>query len=148
ILRTIDKFYREVNTKKVLEEFEEAYTPSSIEDLDDEDLSDVNSAPVVKLVNSIVGQAIKMNASDIHIEPCENSVRVSYRIDADVQEIMKLKIKSLMAIVNTVKRMGKTDIGERRGPEDGRVLADLDGKEIDMRKATLPTVYGEKTVIR
>lgn len=148
ILKTIDKFYREENTKKVLEEFEEAYAPSSIEDLDDDDLSDVNSAPVVKLVNSIVGQAIKMNASDIHIEPFESSVRVRYRIDGDLQEIMRFSIKSHMAIVTRVKIMGKMDIAERRIPQDGRVETDLEGKEIDMRISTLPTVYGEKIVIR
>ncbi|MFA5525111.1 MAG: ATPase, T2SS/T4P/T4SS family [Tissierellales bacterium] len=148
ILRSIEKFYREENTKKVLEEFEEAYTPSTIEDLDDEDLSDVNSAPVVKLVNSIVGQAIKMSASDIHIEPFESSVRVRYRIDGDLQEIMKFSIKSHMAIVTRIKIMGKMDIAERRIPQDGRVETELEGREIDMRISTLPTVYGEKIVIR
>ncbi|WIV11023.1 ATPase, T2SS/T4P/T4SS family [Proteiniborus sp. MB09-C3] len=148
ILRAIDKFYREENTKKVLEEFEEAYTSSSIEDLDEEDLSDVNSAPVVKLVNSIVGQAIKMRASDIHIEPFENNVRVRYRIDGDLQEIMRFSIKSHMAIVTRVKIMGKMDIAERRIPQDGRVETELEDKEIDMRISTLPTVYGEKIVIR
>ncbi len=148
ILKTIDKFYRQEKTKKVLEEFEETYTPNSIEDLDDEDLSDVNSAPVVKLVNSIVGQAIKMNASDIHIEPFESSVRVRYRIDGDLQEIMRFSIKSHMAIVTRVKIMGKMDIAERRIPQDGRVETELEGKEIDMRISTLPTVYGEKIVIR
>lgn len=148
ILKTIDKFYREEKTKKVLEEFEEAYTPSSIDDLDDEELSNVNSGPVVKLVNSIVGQAIKMNASDIHIEPFESSVRVRYRIDGDLQEIMKFSIKSHMAIVTRVKIMGKMDIAERRVPQDGRVETELEGKEVDMRISTLPTVYGEKIVIR
>lgn len=148
ILKTIDKFYRDEKTKKVLEEFEESYTPSSIDDLDDEDLSNVNSAPVVKLVNSIVGQAIKMNASDIHIEPFESSVRVRYRIDGDLQEIMKFSIRSQMAIVTRVKIMGKMDIAERRNPQDGRVETELEGKEIDMRISTLPTVYGEKIVIR
>lgn len=148
ILKAIDRFYRDEKTKKVLEEFEEAYTPSIIEDLDDEDLSVVNSAPVVKLVNSIVGQAIKMNASDIHIEPFESSVRVRYRIDGDLQEIMRFSIKSHMAIVTRVKIMGKMDIAERRIPQDGRVETELEGKEIDMRISTLPTVYGEKIVIR
>jgi len=148
ILRTIDKFYREEKTKKVLEEFEEAYIPSSIEELNDKDISDVNSAPVVRLVNSIVGQAIKMNASDIHIEPFKNNVKVRYRIDGDLQEIMRLPIKSHMAIVTRIKIMGKMDIAERRIPQDGRVEIGLEGKEIDLRISSLPTVYGEKIVIR
>ncbi|SCG83287.1 General secretion pathway protein E Type II traffic warden ATPase [Proteiniborus sp. DW1] len=148
ILKTIDKFYRVEKTKKVLEELEESYIPSSIKDLEDGDLSDVNSAPVVKLVNSIVVQAIKVKASDIHIEPFENSVRVRYRIDGDLQEIMKFSIKSHMAIVTRVKIMGKMDIAERRIPQDGRVETELEGKEIDMRISTLPTVHGEKIAIR
>ncbi len=148
VLRAIEKFYREESTKKVLEEFEETYSPSSIEDLDDEDLSDVNSAPVVKLVNSIVDQAIRMKASDIHIEPLENNIRIRYRIDGDLQEIMKLSNRSLMAIVTRVKIMSKMDIAERRVPQDGRVETELEGRDIDMRISTLPTVYGEKIVIR
>lgn len=148
IQKAIDKFYREESTKKVLEEFEETYTPSSIDDLDEEDLSDVNSAPVVKLVNSIVSQAISMKASDIHIEPFENFIRIRYRLDGDLQEIMRLSNRSHMAIVTRIKIMGKMDIAERRVPQDGRVEAELEGKEIDMRISTLPTVYGEKIVIR
>ncbi len=148
ILKAIDKFYKEESTKKVLEEFEETYLPSSIEDLDDDDLSDVNSAPVVKLVNSIIRQAIRMKASDIHIEPLENNIRIRYRIDGDLQEIMRLSNKSIMAIVTRAKIMSKMDIAERRVPQDGRIETELDGRDIDMRISTLPTVYGEKIVIR
>lgn len=148
ILKAIDKFYIEESTKKVLEEFEEAYIPSSIDDLDDEDLSDVNSAPVVKLVNSIVSQAIGMKASDIHIEPFESYIRIRYRIDGDLQEIMRLSSRSHMSIVTRIKIMGKMDIAERRIPQDGRIETELDGREVDMRISTLPTVYGEKIVIR
>lgn len=148
ISRAINKFYREESTKKVLEEFEETYISSNVEDLDDKDLSNVNSAPVVRLVNSIVGQAIKMKASDIHIEPYENNIRIRYRIDGDLQEIMRLSNRSHMAIVTRVKIMGRMDIAERRVPQDGRIETEVEGRNIDMRISTLPTVYGEKIVIR
>lgn len=148
ILRAINKFYTHEITKKVIEEFEDTYTPSNIEDLDEEDLTEVNSAPVVKLVNSIISQAIRMKASDIHIEPLEKNIRVRYRMDGDLQEIMSLSNRSLMAIVTRIKIMGRMDIAERRIPQDGRIETEIDGREIDMRISTLPTVYGEKVVIR
>ena len=148
ILKTINKFYSKENTKKVLEEFEAKFLPSSLEDLDEDQLSDVNSAPVVKLVNTIIGQAIRMKASDIHIEPFEDVIRVRLRLDGDLQEIMSFSKRSHMAIVTRIKIMGRMDIAERRIPQDGRIETELEDKDIDMRISTLPTVYGEKIVIR
>ena len=148
IQRSINRYYSKEGTKKVVAEFEEAFTTSSIDDLDEEELSNVHSAPVVKLVNSIISQAILMKSSDIHIEPFEKSIRVRIRIDGDLQEIMTFSRRSHMAIVTRIKIMGKMDIAERRIPQDGRIETEIDGKEIDMRISTLPTVYGEKVVIR
>lgn len=148
ITRTINKYYTQEETKKVIEEFEEKFIPSSLDDLDESELSDVNSAPVVKLVNTIIGQAIRNKASDIHIEPYENNIRVRLRLDGDLQEIMSFSKKSHMAIVTRIKIMGRMDIAERRIPQDGRIEMELEGKNIDMRISTLPTVYGEKIVIR
>lgn len=148
IIRAINKYYTKEGTKKALEEFEESFVPSSLDDLDESELSDVNSAPVVKLVNTIIEQAVSMKASDIHIEPFENNIRVRLRLDGDLQEIMSFSKKSHMAIVTRIKIMGKMDIAERRIPQDGRVEMDIDGKSIDMRISSLPTVYGEKIVIR
>ena len=148
IQRSINRYYTKEGTKKVLAEFEEAFTSTGIDDLDEEELSNVHSAPVVKLVNSIIGQAILMKSSDIHIEPYEKSIRVRIRIDGDLQEIMTFSRRSHMAIVTRIKIMGKMDIAERRIPQDGRIETEIDGKEIDMRISTLPTVYGEKVVIR
>ncbi len=148
IERTINKFYTREETKRVLEEFEEKFVPGSIDDIDDDELMDVNSAPVVKLVNTIIGQAVKMNASDIHIEPYENSIRIRLRLDGDLQEIMSFSKRSHMAIVTRIKIMGRMDIAERRIPLDGRIETEIDGRNIDMRISSLPTVYGEKIVIR
>lgn len=148
IQRALNKFYSKAETKKVMEEFEETFTPSTLEDLDEEELSDVNSAPVVKFVNSIIGQAIRMKASDIHIEPYEKNIRVRFRLDGDLQEIMSFSKRSHMAIVTRIKIMGRMDIAERRIPQDGRIETEMEGRNIDMRISTLPTVYGEKIVIR
>lgn len=148
IERAINKFYTKEGTRKVIEEFEETFITSSIGDLDEEELSDVNSAPVVKLVNSIISQAILMKSSDIHIEPFEHNIRVRIRIDGDLQEIMNFSKRSHMAIVTRIKIMGRMDIAERRIPQDGRIETEIDGRDIDMRISSLPTVYGEKIVIR
>ncbi len=148
IERTINKFYTQEGSKKIIKEFEEEFVPGSLEDIEDEELSDVNSAPVVKLVNTIISQAMRTRASDIHIEPYEDTIRVRIRIDGDLQEIMSLSRRSHMAIVTRIKIMGKMDIAERRIPQDGRVEMELEGKDIDMRISSLPTVYGEKVVIR
>lgn len=148
IERAINKFYTKEGTRKVIEEFEESFITTSIGDLDEEELSDVNSAPVVKLVNSIISQAIIMKSSDIHIEPFEHNIRVRIRIDGDLQEIMNFSKRSHMAIVTRIKIMGRMDIAERRIPQDGRIETEIDGRDIDMRISSLPTVYGEKIVIR
>jgi len=148
ITRTINKYYTKEGTKKAIEEFEESFMPDYLDDLDENELSDVNSAPVVKMVNTIIGQAVIMKASDIHIEPCENNIRVRFRLDGDLQEIMTFSKKSHMAIVTRIKIMGRMDIAERRVPQDGRVEMDIENKSIDMRISSLPTVYGEKIVIR
>lgn len=148
ILRAIDKYYEEETARKLIEEFEETYDFNSIEELEEEELIDVNSAPVVKLVNSVISQGVKMSASDIHIEPFEEVIRVRNRVDGDLQEIMKLPKRSLSAIVTRIKIMSGIDIGEKRVPQDGRIESFVEGKEIDMRISTLPTVHGEKVVIR
>ena len=148
ITRTINKYYTKEGTKKVIEEFEENFIASNIDDLDEKELSDVNSVPVVKLVNSIIGQAVIMKASDIHIEPFDDNIRVRFRLDGDLQEVMRFSKKSHLAIVTRIKIMGRMNIAERRLPQDGRVEMEIEDKIIDMRISSLPTVYGEKIVIR
>ncbi|HHW71298.1 MAG TPA: Flp pilus assembly complex ATPase component TadA [Clostridiales bacterium] len=146
--RAIDKYYSEDKTKEMLEEFEESVTPEYLGDIPEEDLTDVNSAPVVKLLNSIIVQAVNMRASDIHIEPFDNIVRVRYRVDGDLQEIMTLPKSTFSAVITRIKIMGKMDIAERRVPQDGRVEMDIEGEPIDLRISVLPTVHGEKVVFR
>lgn len=148
ILSAIEQFYNRQNAEKALEEFRSQYDVDSINELDEEVLNEINNAPVVKLINSIIRQAVKSNASDIHIEPFEEKLRVRIRIDGDLQEIMTPSKSTHSAIVTRIKIMGKMDIAEKRIPQDGRVETSIDGRDVDLRISILPTVYGEKIVIR
>lgn len=148
IRRNMDKYYRKETTEKVLEEFTKSYEYIGMDDFDKEELLEVSTAPVVKLINSIIQQAVEMRASDIHIEPWDEEIRIRFRIDGDLHEIMKLSINSLSALITRIKIIGRMDIAEKRIPQDGRVETKVNGKEIDMRISSIPTVYGEKIVLR
>ena len=111
--------------------------------------NEAEDAPVVKLVNLILTDAIKKEASDIHVEPYEKSFRVRYRIDGILYEVMKPPIKLRNAITSRLKIMSELDIAERRLPQDGRIKLKLGrGKEMDFRVSVLPTLFGEKIVLR
>ena len=105
-------------------------------------------APVVRLVDLIIGRAIKLRASDIHIEPGRLDLCVRYRIDGLLKEDIRISIAALAALVSRIKILARLDIAERRLPQDGAIRFPLDRKEIDLRVSTLPTYYGEKVVIR
>ena len=109
---------------------------------------DVINAPTVRLVDSIIKEAIPFRASDIHIEPFENFVTVRYRIDGRLNERARFNIESYPAIAARVKIMSGINIAERRIPQDGRINLTINGTEYDFRVSTLPTVHGEKFVIR
>ncbi|MFX4261638.1 GspE/PulE family protein [Pelotomaculum propionicicum] len=108
----------------------------------------VDEAPVIRLVNLLITRAIDEEASDIHIEPFEHTVRIRYRIDGLLTEVMNLPLKMIFSIVSRIKVMSNLDIAERRLPQDGRVPLKLPGRDIDLRISTMPTMYGEKVVIR
>ena len=109
---------------------------------------DVINNPSVRLVDSIIKEAIPYRASDIHIEPFEKVVKVRYRIDGDLQQRAEFPIEAYSAICARLKIMSGLNIAERRIPQDGRINLTIGGKEYDFRVSTLPTVYGEKFVIR
>ncbi len=109
---------------------------------------DVINNPAVRLVDSIIKEAIPYRASDIHIEPFEKSVKVRYRIDGDLQDRAEFPIDSYSAICARLKIISGLNIAERRVPQDGRINMVIGGKEFDFRVSTLPTVFGEKFVIR
>jgi type IV pilus assembly protein PilB len=108
----------------------------------------VEDAPIVKLVNLLITQAVQDRASDIHIEPTETDVRVRYRIDGVLHEVMRSPKNIQSGIISRLKIMADINIAERRIPQDGRVTATIGGRHIDLRVATLPTVFGEKVVMR
>jgi len=108
----------------------------------------VEEAPVVKLVNLIVDEAVKQGASDIHIEPQRNGVWVRYRLDGVLRDIMNPPKHLKAALASRMKIMAEMDIGERRKPQDGRVHLVTDGRNVDLRVSTLPTMFGEKVVMR
>ncbi|MBX7244730.1 MAG: type IV-A pilus assembly ATPase PilB [Candidatus Sumerlaeaceae bacterium] len=119
------------------------------DELDEDELSlDVDDAPVIQLVNLIVSEAIKMRASDIHIEPYERDLRLRYRVDGLCHEMKSPPKKFQNAIVSRIKIMSDLDIAERRLPQDGRFKVTIGGKAIDFRVSICPTVHGEKVVMR
>ncbi len=108
----------------------------------------VEDAPVVKLVNLILTDAISKGASDIHIEPYEKSFRVRYRVDGVLYETMQPPMRLRAALTSRLKIMSELDISERRLPQDGRIKLKMKGKEVDLRVSSLPTLFGEKIVMR
>ena len=116
---------------------------------DVEHLRDLASeAPVIRLVNLIMQRAVESRASDIHIEPFENRLKVRYRVDGVLQEVEAPPAKSTAAVISRIKIMAKLNIAERRLPQDGRIMHRVQGKELDLRVSTVPTSHGESVVMR
>ena len=149
IKKSIDKFYATTDSlASIMEGLED-----DIELVEEDDDDDINgqegqNAPVVKLVNTVLAEAVKVGASDIHIEPYEKNMRVRYRIDGVLAEVMEPPIKLKNAIISRLKIMSELDIAERRIPQDGRIKLKIGAKKVDLRVSTLPCIYGEKVVMR
>lgn len=136
----VEKVLEEIIVQK--EEEETQYQEVSLEEISSQE------GPIAKLVNSILVDAVKRGASDIHIEPTEKNVRVRFRIDGVLHEIMFIQKRFQAAIVSRIKIMSDMDISERRIPQDGRIKANIKGEVYDFRVSTLPGVFGEKVVLR
>lgn len=146
ILGTIDRCYQvdaEVEDL-VAAASDEAEPQASLADLDQL----VEDAPIVKFVNLLVQQAVTSRASDIHVEPTEHDLRIRFRIDGVLHEVMRSPRSIQAGVVSRLKVMADINIAERRIPQDGRITMKVSGRSIDLRVATLPTVYGEKVVMR
>jgi len=161
IKAAIDKYYGTTSSlelKKVMEDLQQSENADlevleEEEDLDMAALADsAEEAPVVKLVNLILSDAIKRGASDIHIEPYEKEFRVRFRVDGTLYEIMNPPLKLKDAITSRMKILAKLDISEKRLPQDGRIKLKMKlndkNKELDFRVSVLPTLFGEKIVMR
>jgi general secretion pathway protein E len=111
-------------------------------------LSGNNDAPIIKLINGIISQAIRNRASDIHFEPYENHIKIRFRIDGILKEILRQDSKIASILISRIKIISGLDISERRLPQDGRVSLSLGDKNVDVRVSTLPSSYGERIVLR
>ncbi|NJD07427.1 MAG: type II secretion system protein GspE [Methylococcaceae bacterium] len=120
-----------------------------IDEADVEHLKDLASeAPVIRMVNLIMQRAVESRASDIHVEPFEQQLKVRFRVDGVLKEVEAPPVRSTAAVISRIKIMAKLNIAERRLPQDGRIKLQVQGKELDLRVSTVPTMYGESVVIR
>ena len=119
------------------------------ETLEPEDLMEAeDDAPIIRLINALLTEAIKINASDIHIEPFENRMRVRFRVDGMLREILKPPGNIAPLVISRIKVMAKLDIAEKRLPQDGRISLRVAGRAVDVRVSTLPSGHGERVVMR
>ncbi|HYK83253.1 MAG TPA: type IV-A pilus assembly ATPase PilB [Gemmatimonadales bacterium] len=149
----IDRYYQQSDAQlqTLLKDIEAADDLEVVEEEVDEDVKAqdlADDAPVVKLINGLLTDAVKRGASDVHIEPFEHELRVRYRVDGVLQDVMKPPVKMRAALTSRVKIMAQLNIAERRVPQDGRIKLKFGSKVIDFRVSTLPVLFGEKIVLR
>jgi type II secretory ATPase GspE/PulE/Tfp pilus assembly ATPase PilB-like protein len=154
IATSIDRCYRDIATSndasRIAQEMDEQQV-EFIKSKADDDLDDATAGTelgIIKLVNVLITNAVRDRASDIHIEPMENEVVVRYRIDGDMRRVMSPPKRSHHAIVARIKILSDLNIAERRLPQDGRMVIKLSKREVDIRVSILPTIFGEKAVLR
>ena len=154
IQEAINRYYGQIegeSADSMLQEFTDTaidFTETEGETLSDDELVDENSAPVVRLVQLMIQEAVQLRASDIHVEPFEERIRVRYRIDGVLIERDSPPRRLLGAIVSRIKILGKIDISERRRPQDGRIKVTVGEKELDLRVSVIPTNHGQSVVMR
>ncbi|AGK98211.1 GspE/PulE family protein [Clostridium pasteurianum] len=147
IVKAIDKYYSSQYIQKAAEDLTKEHRLASTAESQEIE-EEVKNAPVVRLIDSIIKNATKAGASDIHIEPFENYVRIRYRIDGELKEVLKSPKETLGALIARIKILANLNIAERRVPQDGRIFTEFDGNKIDLRVSMIPTIFGEKAVIR
>lgn len=149
IAATIDRYYGNAEALRVAEQYtKEREEQEKAREAEKNDESNVAEAPIVRLLGQIVEQAVHQRASDIHIEPLENQVRIRFRVDGVLHEVMRHDIGLHAALIARIKIVSGLDISEKRRPQDGRATSIVDRQEYDIRVSILPTVYGEKVVMR
>ena len=111
-------------------------------------LENEDDAPIIKLINAMLSEAIKESASDIHIETFENTLQIRFRVDGILREVLKPNRKLASLLVSRIKVMAKLDIAEKRIPQDGRISLRIGGRAVDVRVSTMPTGHGERVVLR
>ena len=149
VSQALDRFYGNSEAMKVADQFAAERREKYGNNKDGkEESEEVKQAPIVRLVNQIIEQAVHKRTSDIHFEPLENQLRIRFRVDGVLQEAMRHDISLLSAMVARIKIVGGMDISEKRKPQDGRMTQIVDRQEYDIRVSILPTVNGEKIVMR
>lgn len=134
--------------EELVKESKENRNRTIAQELSLEEATTVKNAPVVKMIDRLIKNAIEMRASDIHIEPYEDIIRIRYRIDGDLRVVNTLGKESLGPLVTRIKILGNMNIAEKRIPQDGRIIIKVGNNEVDLRVSILPVVNGEKVVIR
>jgi type IV pilus assembly protein PilB len=154
ILEYINKMYGQVegeSADSILQEFTDTaidFTETEDESASTAETTDESSAPIVRLVNLMITEAVQLRASDIHVEPFEDRVRIRYRIDGVLHERDTLPKRQLGAVISRIKILAKIDIAERRRPQDGRIKVTVGEKELDLRVSIIPTNHGQSSVMR
>lgn len=149
ITATIDKYYGQSQAIAVAEQFKQEQASYAVDDSEENARrEDIENSPIVQLVKGIIEQAVRQRASDIHIEPFEYMVKIRYRVDGVMRESIKYDRSLYSAIIARLKVISGMDISEKRKPQDGRITMVVDRKEYDIRVSNLPTVFGEKVVMR
>lgn len=145
----IDALYGNIHAEEAIEDFKKENDLYAVaESIQSAHEGDVGGAPIVRLINSIFEQAVRDSASDIHIEPMEKEVRIRLRIDGALSTVLSIPLNAHAAIITRIKILGNLNIAEKRIPQDGRYEFDIMNHNIDVRISTMPTVYGEKAVLR
>ena len=137
-MQMVDGLNEDIDLGQVAQELEE---PSDLLDSDDD-------APIIRFINSVLTEAVKDNASDVHIEPYENRLNVRFRVDGVLREVLQTKRALAPLVVSRIKVMSKLDIAEKRLPQDGRISLRIAGRAVDVRVSTLPSGHGERVVLR
>lgn len=148
IARATETLYGNVVAERAIEDFQKESNVYANGQLGAGDNEDVESSPIVRLIDSLLERAVRQGASDIHIEPSEDDVRVRMRLDGALVQVLTTPRNAQSAMLTRIKIMGNINIAERRIPQDGRCELSVLGHEIDVRISTLPTMYGEKAVLR
>ena len=150
IVQALDRAYGRADMASVADAYakEKELEAAAVAEANAEQNEDIENSPIVQLVKGMIEQAVRQRTSDIHIEAMENQVRVRYRIDGALYERMTYSPRLLPAIVARIKIIGGMDISEKRKPQDGRITQVVDRQEFDIRVSILPTVHGEKVVMR
>ncbi len=148
IEKLIGQIYASAKTKNIVNEVEKQIQEEVQKKAQQEAEENADAAPMIQLVNNIMQRAILKGASDLHIEPFEFYVRIRYRVDGQLHEMTRAKKETLNAITTRIKILSGLNIAERRLPQDGRMSKNVNGQQVDLRVSILPTIYGEKTVVR